>query len=64
MAMTTILHNATLIDGNGGDPVKDAVVVIDDNKITYAGAASGAPAADDKATKVDLRRKHHLSGIH
>lgn len=54
MAMTTILHNATLIDGNGGDPVKDAVVVIDDNKITYAGAASGAPAADDKATRVDL----------
>lgn len=52
--MTTILHNATLIDGNGGDPVKDAVVVIDDNKITYAGDAKGAPAADDKATKVDL----------
>lgn len=51
---TTILHNARLIDGNGAEPVADAVVVIDGDKITYAGAADGAPAAADDATKVDL----------
>ncbi len=51
---TTILHNARLIDGNGGDPVADAVVVIDGDTITYAGPADGAPAADASATKVDL----------
>lgn len=52
--MTTVLHNATLINGTGSDPVPDAVVVIDGGKITYAGAASGAPQADDSATRVDL----------
>lgn len=51
---TTILHNARLVDGTGADPVADAVVVIDDGKITYAGAAAGAPAADEKAVKVDV----------
>ncbi|MEZ5210474.1 amidohydrolase family protein [Gordonia sp. (in: high G+C Gram-positive bacteria)] len=51
---TTVLHNARLIDGNGGDPIDDAVLVIDGDKIAYAGPASGAPAADDSATKVDL----------
>src|SRR5699024_3069034 len=51
--MTTVLHNARLIDGNGGEPVDDAVVVIDDGKITYAGPAGDAPATDG-ATKVDL----------
>ncbi|MGP6178366.1 amidohydrolase family protein [Microbacterium sp. A196] len=53
---TTILHNAQLIDGTGGDPVADAVVVIDDGKITWAGAAADAPAIDDSKdpVKVDL----------
>ena len=34
----------------------DAVVVIDDGKITYAGAASGAPQIDESAkpVKVDV----------
>ncbi|MDV6307900.1 amidohydrolase family protein [Gordonia amicalis] len=53
---TTILHNARLIDGTGADPIADAVVVIDDGKITYAGAAAGAPQIDESAkpVKVDV----------
>ncbi|MGX1857407.1 amidohydrolase family protein, partial [Dietzia sp. NPDC055340] len=51
---TTILHNARLIDGTGADPVADAVVVIDDGKITYAGPADKAPQSDDAATKIDV----------
>ncbi|MCK0440852.1 amidohydrolase family protein [Gordonia alkaliphila] len=51
---TTVLHNARLIDGTGAEPVADAVVVIDDSTITYAGPASGAPQVDDAATRVDL----------
>ena len=53
---TTVLHNARLIDGTGADPVTDAVVVIDDDTITYAGPAAGAPAVDDSAdpVKIDL----------
>lgn len=55
--MTTILHHTTLIDGTGGDPVRDAVVVIDDDKITWAGPASDAPApaaGDPAPTRIDL----------
>ncbi|GAA4747713.1 amidohydrolase family protein [Gordonia alkaliphila] len=51
---TTVLHNARLIDGTGAEPVADAVVVIDDSTITYAGPAAGAPQVDDAATRVDL----------
>lgn len=49
---TTILHDARLIDGTGAGPVPDAVVVIDDGKITYAGSASGAPQVDDSSDPV------------
>ncbi|EGD55482.1 amidohydrolase family protein [Gordonia neofelifaecis] len=51
---TITLQNARLIDGTGADPVTDAVVVIDDGKITYAGPASAAPQIDDSATRVDV----------
>ncbi|GAC55980.1 putative hydrolase [Gordonia hirsuta DSM 44140 = NBRC 16056] len=51
---TTVLHNARLIDGNGGEPVADAVLVIDDTTITYAGPAAGAPSPGDDAVRVDL----------
>lgn len=51
---TTVLHNARLIDGTGAEPVTDAVLVIDDSTITYAGPAAGAPKVDDAATRVDV----------
>ncbi|MFM9379016.1 amidohydrolase family protein [Gordonia sp. VNK21] len=51
---TIILQNARLIDGTGADPVTDAVLVIEDDKITYAGAADGAPKAADGAVTVDV----------
>lgn len=52
--MTTRLHNARLIDGNGGEPIADAVVLIDDGRITYAGPASEAPTSSDAADVVSV----------
>ncbi|MGO3326800.1 amidohydrolase family protein [Gordonia sp. (in: high G+C Gram-positive bacteria)] len=49
---TTIVHNARLIDGTGADAVADAVIVIDDGKITYAGASAGAPQIDESTNPV------------
>lgn len=49
-----VLHNARLIDGNGGEPVADAVVQIEDGKIAYAGPASGAPQIDDAKQPVTV----------
>lgn len=51
---TLILHNARLIDGTGADPVSDAVVVIDDGKITYAGSNSSAPQVDESTTPIRI----------
>ena len=49
---TTIVHNARLIDGTGTDAVADAVIVIDDGKITYAGTSAGAPQIDGSTNPV------------
>lgn len=47
-----LLHNATLIDGTGADPIADAAVLVDGDRITWAGASSAAPTTE--ATRVDL----------
>jgi imidazolonepropionase-like amidohydrolase len=47
-----LLHNTTLIDGTGVDPVPDAAVLLEDGRIRYAGPGSGAPQGD--ATRIDL----------
>lgn len=53
--MTTVLHNARLIDGTGSDPISDAVVIVDQGKITYAGSGADAPKVDEtEATRVDV----------
>lgn len=38
---TKVLMGGTLIDGNGGEPVRDAAVVIEGERITYAGPRGG-----------------------
>ena len=40
---TLVIEQGQLVDGNGGPPVADAVVVIEDGKIRYAGSRAGAP---------------------
>jgi imidazolonepropionase-like amidohydrolase len=56
------LTGGTLIDGNGGAPVPDAVVLIQGKKILQAGpgAAVKVPAA---AEKIDVRGKFVLPGF-
>jgi imidazolonepropionase-like amidohydrolase len=41
-----VIHNGTLIDGTGGDPVANARVVVEDGRIAFAGAADGLVSAD------------------
>ncbi|WP_329140428.1 metal-dependent hydrolase family protein [Streptomyces sp. NBC_00670] len=60
--MTTRYDNAVLVDGTGAAPVSDAVLVVDDGLITYAGATAEAPRTPD-ATRVDLGGRTLLPGF-
>lgn len=52
--MTTyLLHNMTLIDGSGADPVPQAAVLVKDGRIGWAGAESTYTSAEP-VTRVDL----------
>lgn len=52
--MTTyLLNNATLIDGTGAPPVSDAAVVVDGDRIGWAGPTADCAVPED-AVRVDL----------
>jgi imidazolonepropionase-like amidohydrolase len=59
---TLAISGATLIDGNGGQPVPDAVVLVSDGRIVSAGPRAGVeiPAA---ATVIDAKGKFVLPGL-
>ncbi|MDP2915625.1 MAG: amidohydrolase family protein [Candidatus Aminicenantes bacterium] len=56
------LTGGTLIDGNGGAPVPDAVVLIQGRKILQAGPAATVKVPE-KAEKIDVRGKSILPGF-
>jgi imidazolonepropionase-like amidohydrolase len=59
----TIVHNGQLVDGNGGPPVLEAVVVVEDGRIKYAGPAREAPAVDPAARRLDARGGTIMPGL-
>jgi imidazolonepropionase-like amidohydrolase len=61
--MKTILKNCVLFDGTGAEPVLDAVVVISEGKVSYAGPASGWSEADSSSLVVDLDGQYVLPGL-
>jgi imidazolonepropionase-like amidohydrolase len=56
------LVGATVIDGNGGLPLPDSVVVVTDNRITAVGPSSTTPVPPD-AKRVDIKGKFVLPGL-
>jgi imidazolonepropionase-like amidohydrolase len=50
---TTVIEHGRLIDGTGTDAVDDATVVVVDGRVSYAGLATGAPAAPPDAVTID-----------
>jgi len=60
---TTIIKNGQLVDGTGADAVADAVLVVEDGKITFAGAAIGAPQVPTDAIEIDARGGTIMPGL-
>ena len=59
----TVIANGQLVDGNGEPPVLDAVVVVKDGKIAYAGPAAGAPAVPHDAERIDANGGTIMPGL-
>ncbi len=60
---TLVIENGQLIDGNGGDPVRDGAVHITDGTITFAGPASAAPPVPPAARRMSARGGSILPGL-
>jgi len=56
-----LIKNGTLIDGSGRDPVKNSLIVIEENRITHVGAADGAARPEDMV--IDAAGKFVLPGL-
>jgi imidazolonepropionase-like amidohydrolase len=57
----TLIRNGTLIDGNGGAPVRDAAVLIEDDRIKAAGPAASIRAPG--AAEIDAKGGTILPGL-
>src|SRR4051794_29941359 len=60
---TTAIRNGQLIDGNGGPPVADAVVVLRDGRIEFAGPVAAAGPLDPGAQQIDARGGTIMPGL-
>jgi imidazolonepropionase-like amidohydrolase len=60
---TTVIDNGTLVDGNGGAPIADGLIIINDGKIAYAGSAEAAPPAPPDAQRIDARDGTIMPGL-
>lgn len=59
----TLIHNGTLIDGNGGEPVPDAAVLIEDNRIVAVGSRGGMDLPAGEVMEIDAHGGCILPGF-
>ncbi len=60
---TTIITNGQLIDGTGSPAVPDAMLVIKNGRIEFAGPAAQAPAVPPDAERIDARGGTIMPGL-
>lgn len=61
-AQTTALVGATVIDGTGGAPAADAVVIVEGDRLTCVGPAADCPVPGN-ATRVDVSGRFITPGL-
>jgi imidazolonepropionase-like amidohydrolase len=60
---TTLITNGQLIDGNGNPPVPNAVLLIRDGRIAYAGPSAAAPRTPPDILRIDARGGSIMPGL-
>lgn len=58
-----VIRGTRLLDGRGSEPVDDAVLVAEGERISYAGPAAGAPAPGADATVIDAAGRSLAPGL-
>ncbi len=61
--MKFVLTGATLIDGNGGEPLTNAAVYVEGERIAWVGSAADLPAAAQDCEQIDVSGKWLLPGL-
>lgn len=59
----SLIKNGTLIDGNGGPPIYNAAVLIEDNYISAAGPENSIKLPNAKITTIDAKGSFILPGF-
>jgi imidazolonepropionase-like amidohydrolase len=59
----SLIHNGTLIDGNGGHPIHDVAILIKDNYIIDVGSEETISIPNDKFVKIDANDGFILPGF-
>lgn len=59
----TLMKNATLIDGNGGEPLSDAAVLVQDDKIEAVGQEADMPKIAEDVKIIDAEGGYILPGL-
>lgn len=59
----SLIHNGTLIDGNGNSPIDNAVILIKDNLVVYAGSEDSLKLPSDNIRRIDAEDGYLLPGF-
>lgn len=59
----TLIHNGTLLDGNGGAPVTDAAVLVQDDRIAAVGRKAEVRLPAGAITMIDAQGGYILPGL-
>src|SRR5579859_2864563 len=60
---STVISNGQLVDGTGRPAIPDAVVVVENGRIAFAGPAARAPRVSAEAQRIDARGGTILPGL-
>lgn len=59
----TLIHNGTVIDGNGGDPITNGAILLQDNKIRAVGRKASISLPDSDIQMIDAKGGTILPGL-
>jgi len=58
-----LIHNGTIVDGRGAQPIRDGVVLVEAGKLAYVGPASDAPHVPESVERIDARGGTIMPGL-